>query len=53
MPLNDGHRRKAVLAGQQVCVSKIDDATNDRLGLLAPATVCEDGWVDLIWRNST
>ncbi len=31
----------------QVSVIRIDPATGERLGLLATATVGEDGWVDL------
>ena len=36
-----------VESGRQVSVFKIDPGTGERLGLLATATVGEDGWVDL------
>jgi hypothetical protein len=36
-----------VQAGRRVSVFKIDLGTGERLGLLATATVGEDGWVDL------
>jgi hypothetical protein len=35
-------------AGRRVSIFKIDPGTGERLGLLATATVCVDGWVDLI-----
>jgi hypothetical protein len=38
---------EGVEAGRRVVVSKIDPATEERLGLLATATVGEGGWVDL------
>ena len=34
-------------AGRRVSVFKIDPATEERMGLLATATVGEGGWVDL------
>jgi hypothetical protein len=34
-------------AGWRVSVFKIDPGTGERLGLLATASVGEDGWVDL------
>ncbi len=38
---------EGVEAGQRVKVLQIDPGTQERLGLLATATVGEDGWVDL------
>lgn len=38
---------EGVEAGRRVEVFKIDPGTGERLGLLATATVCESGWVDL------
>jgi hypothetical protein len=38
---------EGVEAGQRVSVFKIDPGTDERLGLLATATVGEGGWVDL------
>ena len=38
---------EGVEAGRQVSVFKIDPGTGERLGLLATATVGDDGWVDL------
>ena len=38
---------EGVEAGQRVSVFKIDPGTGERLGLLATATVGEEGWVDL------
>jgi hypothetical protein len=38
---------EGVEAGRHVSVFKIDPGTGERLGLLATATVGEDGWVDL------
>jgi hypothetical protein len=38
---------EGVQAGRRVTVYKIDPETGERLGLLARATVGEDGWVDL------
>jgi hypothetical protein len=34
-------------AGRRVAVFKIDPGTQERLGLLATATIGEGGWVDL------
>jgi len=42
---------EGVEAGRQVSVFKIDPGTGERLGLLALATVDEDGWVDLASRS--
>jgi hypothetical protein len=36
-----------VAAGRRVAVYKIDPGSGGRRGLLATATVCENGWVDL------
>jgi hypothetical protein len=36
-----------VPAGRHVSVFRIDPGTGERLGLLATATVDEDGWVNL------
>ena len=41
---------EGVEAGQRVSVFKIDPSTNERLGLLAIATIGEAGWVDLAER---
>ena len=38
---------EGVEVGRHVSVFKIDPSTGERLGLLATATVGEDGWVDL------
>jgi hypothetical protein len=38
---------EGVEAGRRVSVFKIDPGTDERLGLLATATVGEGGWVDL------
>jgi len=38
---------EGVSAGQRVSVFKVDPGNGERLGLLATATVGEDGWVDL------
>jgi hypothetical protein len=38
---------EGVEAGRRVSVFKIDPGTNERLGLLATATVGKGGWVDL------
>jgi hypothetical protein len=38
---------EGVPAGQRVSVFKIDPGNGERLGLLATATVGEEGWVDL------
>ena len=38
---------EGVEAGRGVQVFKIDPGSGERLGLLATATVGEDGWVDL------
>jgi hypothetical protein len=38
---------EGVEAGRRVSIIKIDATTGQRLGLLATATVGEDGWVDL------
>jgi len=38
---------EGVEVGRQVSVYKIDAVTSERLGLLATATVGEDGWVEL------
>jgi hypothetical protein len=38
---------EGVESGRRVSVFKIDPSTGDRLGLLATATVGEEGWVDL------
>jgi hypothetical protein len=38
---------EGVEAGKQVKVYKIDPKTCERMGLLATATVGENGWVDL------
>ena len=38
---------EGVEAGRQVEVYKIDPGTEERLGLLATATVGEGGWVDI------
>jgi hypothetical protein len=38
---------EGVPAGQRVSVFQIDPGTGERLGLLATATVGQDGWVDL------
>ncbi len=40
-------RLEGVSAGQRVAVFKVAPRTGERLGLLATATVGEDGWVDL------
>jgi hypothetical protein len=40
-------RLEGVEAGRHVEVHKIDPGTGERLGLLATATVGEDGWVEL------
>lgn len=34
-------------AGRRVSIFKVDPSTGKRMGLLAMATVGEDGWVDL------
>lgn len=39
---------EGVEAGRRVAVFKFDPGTGERLGLPATATVCVDGWVDLI-----
>lgn len=39
---------EGVESGQHVSVFKIDTVTQDQLGLLATATVCEGGWVELL-----
>jgi hypothetical protein len=36
-----------VEAGRRVSVFGVDPATGDQLGLIATATVGDDGWVDL------
>jgi hypothetical protein len=38
---------EGIEAGRLVSIFKIDPGTGERLGLLATATVGEDGWVDL------
>jgi hypothetical protein len=38
---------EGVEAGRRVLVFRIDPNTQERLGLLATATVAEGGWVDL------
>ncbi len=38
---------EGVPCGERISVFKIDAATGERLGLLATATVGDDGWVDL------
>ena len=38
---------EGIEAGRRVSVFKIDPTTGERLGLLATATVSDDGWVDL------
>ena len=38
---------RGVEAGRRVSVFRIDPGTQERLGLLAMATVGEGGWVDL------
>ena len=38
---------EGVEAGRRVSVFKLDPATNERLDLIATATVGEGGWVDL------
>jgi hypothetical protein len=38
---------EGVEVGRKISVFKIDPGTGERLGLLATATVGEDGWVDL------
>jgi hypothetical protein len=38
---------EGVEAGRRVSVFRIDPGTQERLGLLATATVGEGGWVDL------
>jgi hypothetical protein len=38
---------QGVEAGRQVSLYKLDTATNERLGLIASATVGAGGWVDL------
>jgi hypothetical protein len=38
---------EGVKAGRRVSVFQIDPGTQERLGLLATATVGEGGWVDL------
>jgi hypothetical protein len=38
---------EGVEAGRRVSVFKLDLATNERLDLIATATVCDGGWVDL------
>jgi hypothetical protein len=38
---------EGVESGRRVEVYKIDPGDGERLGLLATATVCECGWVDL------
>jgi hypothetical protein len=38
---------EGVQAGVRVSVFKMDPTTGERLGLLATATVGQDGWVDL------
>ena len=38
---------EGVQAGRQVTVYKIDSGTDERLVLLATATVGEGGWIDL------
>ena len=38
---------EGVEAGRQLSVFKIDPGSDERLGLLAVATVAEGGWVDL------
>jgi hypothetical protein len=43
---------EGVKAGQRVCVFKIDADTRRRLGLLATATVGEDGWLISLSRSS-
>ena len=39
---------EGIEAGRRVSVFKIDPTTGERLGLLAKATVGNDGWVDLL-----
>ena len=39
---------ESVEAGRRVSVFRIDPGTQERLGLLATATVGEGGWVDLL-----
>jgi hypothetical protein len=39
---------EGIEVGLQVSVFKIDPGTQERLGLLATATVGEGGWVDLL-----
>ena len=38
---------EGIEAGRHVSVFKIDPGSGERLGLLARATVCDDGWVNL------
>ena len=38
---------EGIEAGRRVSVYQIDPGTSERLGLLAKATVGEDGWVNL------
>lgn len=38
---------EGIEAGRRVSLFKIDPGTGERLGLLASATVGEDGWVEL------
>ena len=38
---------EGVEVGRKISVFKIDPGTGERLGLLATASVGEDGWVDL------
>ncbi len=38
---------EGVQSGEGVSVFKMDPGTGERLGLMATATVGEDGWVDL------
>lgn len=39
---------EGVEAGRRILVFKIDLGTDERLGLLATATVSDGGWVDLL-----
>lgn len=45
--INPRFHLEGVEAGRRISVFKLDTATNERLGLIATATVGECGWVDL------
>ncbi len=40
-------RLEGVAPGRKISIHKIDPGTGERQGLLAKATVADDGWVDL------